>query len=108
MQRLSSRWKGMLQMNILNRTDLQELIEQTGEWCISLYMPTHPIGSEQQQNPIRLKNLLTQVKKDLSESGLRRPDIEGLLRPAEELLLDSDFWQHQSEGLAIFLSNDFS
>lgn len=108
MRRLHGRWKGMLQMNILNRTDLQELIEQTGEWCISLYMPTHPIGSEQQQNPIRLKNLLARVKKDLSESGMRRPDIEGLLQPAEELLLDTDFWQHQSAGLAVFLSNNFS
>ena len=95
-------------MNTLNRTDLQELIEETGQWCISLYMPTHPIGSEQQQNPIRLKNLLTRVKKDLSEYGLRRPDIEGLLQPAEELLLDRDFWQHQSEGLAVFLSNNLS
>jgi len=108
MHRLHSPWKGMLQMDILNQTDLQELIEETGEWCISLYMPTHPIGWEQQQNPTRLKNLLTRVKKELSEYGLRRPDIEELLRPAEELLLDPDFWQHQSEGLAVFLSNDFS
>jgi len=96
-------------MDILNRTDLQELIEATGteKWYISLYMPTHPIGSEQQQNPIRLKNLLTRVKKDLSEYGVRKPDIEGLLQPAEELLLDSNFWQHQGEGLAVFLSNNF-
>jgi len=98
----------MLQMDVLNRADLQELIEVTREWCISLYMPTHPIGREQQQNPTRLKNLLTRVKKDLSEHGLRRPDIERLLSPAEELLLDPDFWQHQSEGLAVFLSNNFS
>jgi hypothetical protein len=98
----------MLQMNLLNRTDLQELIEETGQWCISLYMPTHPIGREQQQNPTRLRNLLTRAKKDLSEYGLRRPDIEELLRPAAELLLDPDFWQRQSEGLAVFLSNDFS
>jgi len=95
-------------MDILNRADLQELIEETGEWYISLYMPTHPIGWEQQQNPTRLKNLLTRVKKDLSEYGLRRPDIERLLNPAEELLLDPDFWQHQSEGLAVFRSNGFS
>jgi release factor family 7 len=95
-------------MDLLNRTDLQELIEQTGEWCISLYMPVHPIGSEQQQNPIRLKNLLTRLKKDLSESGMRRPGIEALVQPAEQLLLDPDFWQHQSEGLAVFLSNNFS
>jgi hypothetical protein len=95
-------------MDILNRANLQELIQATGEWCTSLYMPTHPIGWEQQQNPTRLKNLLTRVKKDLSEYGLRRPDIEGLLHPAEELLLDRDFWQHQSEGLAVFLSKNFS
>jgi hypothetical protein len=95
-------------MDILNRTDLQELIEQTGDRCISLYMPTHPIGSEQQQNPIRLRNLLARLKKELSESGLRRPDIEGVMQPAEELLLDRDFWQHQGAGLAIFLSVNFS
>jgi hypothetical protein len=107
MHRLHSPWKGMLQMDVLNRADLQELIEATREWCISLYMPTHPIGREQQQNPTRLKNLLTRAKKDLSEYGLRRPDIEELLHPAEELLLDRDFWQHLSEGLAVFLSNKF-
>jgi len=70
-------------MDILNRTDVQELIEVTGEWCISLYMHTHSIGWEQQQNTIRLKNLLTRVRRDLSEYGLRRPDIEGLLHPEE-------------------------
>jgi hypothetical protein len=108
MHQLHSRWKGKLQMDILNRSDMHELIEVKGEWCISLYMPAHPIGWEQQQNTIRLRNLLTRVRKDLSEYGLRRPDIERLLHPAEELLLDRDFWQHQSEGLAVFISNNFS
>src|SRR5919106_4281300 len=100
--------KGILQMDVLNRANLQDLIEVTGKWCISIYMPTHPIGSQQQQNPIRLKNLLTRAKKDILAYGLRRPDAEDRLRPAEDLLLDPEFWQHQGEGLAIFLSNDFS
>lgn len=95
-------------MDILNRSDIHELIEVTGEWCISLYMPAHPIGWEQQQNTIRLRNLLSRARKDLSEYGLRSPAIEGLLRPAEELLLDRDFWQHQSDGLAVFMSDNFS
>ena len=95
-------------MDVLNRANLQDLIEVTGKWCISIYMPTHPIGSQQQQNPIRLKNLLTRAKKDILAYGLRRPDAEDRLRPAEDLLLDPEFWQHQGEGLAIFLSNDFS
>lgn len=95
-------------MNTLNQTDLNELLEASGERCISLYMPTHPIGREQQQNPVRLKNLVNEARKDLSAAGLRRPDVDKLLRPAEELLSDHDFWQHQGEGLAIFLSNEFS
>ncbi|MGZ9220693.1 MAG: hypothetical protein ACXW4Q_01175 [Anaerolineales bacterium] len=60
-------------MDILNRTDVQELIEVTGKWCISLYMPSHPIGWEQQQNTIRLKNLLARVRKDLSEYAFAGP-----------------------------------
>jgi hypothetical protein len=29
-----------------------------------------------------------------------------MMRPAEELLLDRDFWQHQGDGLAAFLADD--
>jgi hypothetical protein len=29
------------------------------------------------------------------------------MQPAEELLWDKDFWQHQGDGLAMFLSNEF-
>ena len=37
-------------MDILNPTALKSLIAQEGKWCVSLYMPTHRIGREQQQN----------------------------------------------------------
>jgi hypothetical protein len=95
-------------MDILNPTDLKSLIAQQGKWCISLYMPTHRLGREQQQNPIRLKNLLAETETKLLGNGLRRTEVQKLMRPAEELLWDKDFWRHQGEGLAIFLSNDFS
>ena len=94
-------------MDILNPTDLQSLIAQQGKWCISIYMPTHRVGREQQQDPIRLKNLLAEAETKLIANGLRRPKVQELMKPAEELLWDKDFWQHQSDGLAIFLSNDF-
>ena len=38
-------------MDILNPTALKSLIAQQGKWCVSLYMPTHRIGREQQQDP---------------------------------------------------------
>lgn len=95
-------------MDILNPADLRSLIAQQGKWSVSLYMPTHRVGRDQQQDPIRLKNLLAEAEAKLLANGLRRPEVEKLMRPAEELLWSADFWQHQSDGLAIFLSNDFS
>lgn len=94
-------------MDILNPTDLKSLIAQQGKWSVSLYMPTHRVGKDQQQNAIRLKNLLAEAETKLLANGLRRPKVEKLMRPAEELLWNNDFWRHPSDGLAIFLSNDF-
>jgi Bacterial archaeo-eukaryotic release factor family 7 len=95
-------------MDTLKRTDLQQLIETDGEWHVSIYIPTHHAGSEQQQNPIRLKNMLAQAEKQLLRYGVRRPDVQEMIRPAEDLLVDRDFWQYQGEGLAVFLSKEAS
>jgi hypothetical protein len=94
-------------MDILNPTDLKSLIAQQGKWCVSLYMPTHRVGREQQQDSVRLKNILAKAETNLLANGLRRPKVQKLMQPAEELLWDKDFWQHQSDGLAMFLSNEF-
>src|SRR5687767_10454124 len=94
-------------MDILNPTALKSLIAEQGKWCVSLYMPIHRVGREQQQDPIRLKNLLAQAETKLLANGLRRPEIQELMRPAEELLWSKDFWQRPGDGLAIFLTNEF-
>jgi hypothetical protein len=94
-------------MDVLNPAALKSLIEQQGKWCISLYMPTQRTGREQQQNRIRLKNLLAETETMLLANGVRRPEVQNLMQPAEELLWNRDFWQQQGDGLAIFLANGF-
>ncbi len=76
------------------------------QWCVSIYMPTHRTGVDAQQDPIRLKNLLGEAEKRLSDQGGGTRDIQSLLEPVNKLLQASDFWQHQSDGLAIFLSSN--
>jgi hypothetical protein len=93
-------------MDILKPQDLKNLIETSDKWCVSFYMPTHPAGREQQQDPIRLKNLISRAEEQLVAYEVRRPDAKTLLQPAEDLLTDSNFWQHQAQGLAIFLSSN--
>jgi hypothetical protein len=92
-------------MDILTREDLKKLIRTPAGVCLSIYIPTHRTGKETEQGPIRLKNLLKEAEEHLLASGLRTPQIRTLLRPVDPLLVDSFFWQFQSDGLALFLSS---
>ncbi|PWB70761.1 MAG: hypothetical protein C3F07_15920 [Anaerolineales bacterium] len=94
-------------MDILHRKDFEQLITSSGTTHVSLYMPTHRVGREMQQDPIRLKNLSTHAQDKLIEFGVRRPEVEDLMQPVESLLSDTNFWQHQGDGLAVFLSPGF-
>jgi hypothetical protein len=67
-------------------------------------MPMHRSGPETQQDPIRFKNLLQEAEELLIARGLRSPETKELLEPAEKLLQDGLFHQHQSDGLGMFLS----
>ena len=91
-------------MDILTKAELERLMRREQQWCVSIYMPTHRTGAETQQDPIRLKNLLGEAEKHLSDKGVGSRDIQKMLEPASKLSQESYFWQHQSDGLAIFLS----
>ena len=94
------------QMDLVTKQSLLELISDPQERSISIYMPTERKGAETQQGAIRLKNLLGQAHAELAALGERTPDIENLLAPAQALVNDSNFWQHQSAGLALLLAAD--
>ena len=93
-------------MDILTRAEVEQLMRKEQQWCISIYMPTHRTGVETQQDPIRLKNLLGKAEKELSDRGMGGRDVQKKLEPVSKLLQDSYFWQHQSDGLAIFLTSN--
>jgi hypothetical protein len=94
-------------VDILNSEKLQNLLQKEGEICVSIYLPTHSTGREQQQDPIRLKNLLSKASDQLENLGMRHPEIEALLSPVQEIQEDKQFWQHQRKGLAIFVTSEF-
>ncbi len=95
-------------MDNLSREDFNTLLETHGEWCVSIYMPTVRAGQETQQNGIRFKNVLRAAEDRLKKLGLRQPDIDRQLEPAQQLLNDADFWRHQGDGLALFIAPDAS
>lgn len=86
---------------------LHTLTETQQGPCVSLYLPTHRIPTETEQDRIRLKNLLGEAETALVNSGLRSPEAKALVQPAEDLLRLKFFWRGQQDGLAIFLALDF-
>lgn len=92
--------------DLLTKERLELLMGSEGPHLVSIYMPAHRLSRETEQDLIRLKNLLTKAEEQLRVRKLRTPDIQTLLAPAYELLGNSAFWRHQSDGLALFLSAD--
>lgn len=88
----------------ITRDDLTSLLQPQEGTTVSLYHPTVQAAVEPEESSLHLKNLLTRAKNELTERGVRGPEIDGLLRPAYGLLDDRTFWQHQLKGLAIFLT----
>jgi hypothetical protein len=93
-------------MNLFSIDELAILTAQSNNTCVSIYMPTYRRAADTLQNPIRFKNLIREAEEKLVESGLRPQDAKDLLQPAQELD-EYEFWQHQSDGLAMFISNNF-
>jgi hypothetical protein len=86
---------------------IDELVETDAAPCVSITMPTHRAGPETRQDPIRLKNLLGEAQERLEEMGLRRPEAADIIAGPRRLLEDHEFWQHRTEGLAVFAAPGF-
>lgn len=93
-------------MDLLSKSELKSLMMEQDHPCVSLFMPAHRVGTDVQQDPIRYRNLLTEAEERLIKSGMRKSDAQKYLYSARNLLNDPVFWQHQSDGLAVFISQD--
>ncbi len=87
-------------INLLTIESPAELAAALQPPCLSLYQPTHRRSPENQQDPIRFRNLVKEL-----ESSLRQkyPKVETrlLLEPFEALARDHVFWTHTLDGLAV-------
>lgn len=92
-------------MKLLSLQELKALARQQKKPCISIFMPTHRKEPGILQDRIQLRNLLGEVEERLIATNMRSESAKELLRPVAELDR-ADFWQKQSDGLAIFLAED--
>lgn len=93
-------------MDQFSLNDLRMLMDHHEAPCVSIFMPMRKAGRDVRENPIRLKNLLTEAEEELIASGLRSTVARELLAPARERQDDPEFWQSRDDGLAMFASPD--
>lgn len=91
-------------MDVIDKAELHRLTETHDAGThVSLFIPTHRYGTDTLGDPIRWKNLLTQVETELTQHGQDAGEVAELLKPAVALQSDEFAWQHMSDGLVFFL-----
>lgn len=93
-------------MDIITIKDIVELINKGEGTFISIYLPTYRSGVDIRQNSVRFKQLLREAEANLYDMKWRKEDVERFLKPATQLIPDRKFWQHQSDGLALFITDN--
>lgn len=96
-------------MEIITKEEFTELGNYQADNCISIYIPTHSSGVavNERYDQIVFKNNIQKAKNTLIAKGVDSREIESILAPAVELLNNDEFWNKQSEGLALFLANGY-
>jgi hypothetical protein len=89
----------------LPKTIFENLANAHGLHCVSIYLPMHKDGKEQNARIAQatLKQCLKKVHKDLEHHEMDSQEIKKYLKPIEALLSDIELWRNPSDGLAIFL-----
>jgi hypothetical protein len=92
-------------MDSLSKDISSGLLEKADPPCISLYQPTHRHYPDNQQDPIRFRNLVREVEESLLKK-YPQAETDALLQPFAGLAEDRDFWHHAQDGLAVLAAND--
>jgi hypothetical protein len=85
---------------------LQPLLGDHASPCLSLYQPTYRQFPDSQQNRVRYKNLVRELKTAVEQKH-RAIDSGPLLEPFERLAQDDGFWAHPQDGIAVFAASGF-
>ena len=91
---------------MLTQPQYDTLAGTTGKHLISIYVPTTPVGTEEEDR-IRLKNALQRAKQHLTERGMNDAQATEYLTKGTNLLRDFNFSEAARHGLAVFIGPDF-
>lgn len=94
----------MLHIDLPTQADLGALVAHRGSPAVSFYVRTTPLTQETRLDRIELKNLLKQAVTQLEAADTPKRAIWPIEQAVEALIDDDDFWAHQANSLAVFVT----
>ena len=116
----------MLHIDIPSLEEFKVLAQVKGETCVSLYLPTSPLGSSAKANRTAFKDLAKEALSQLKEAGIGKAEITAFAEQFDRLagadpdVQDQDkvrkqqhakpdpvdsFWHYQANGLAVLATS---
>jgi hypothetical protein len=90
------------------RHQLEHLVGGRRRWRVSVYLPARPPGADVATERIRLRNLVSESRRQLAELGVRPVDGENLLEPLVALVDDTSVWSATTDAVAAFIDEEGS
>jgi hypothetical protein len=94
----------MLYVDIPNQKDLLALIGKRSDAAVSFYIRTTPETQNIGAARTTLGNLLKEAEQQLADVGTPKRTVWPISEQVADLLEDDDFWAHQANSLAVFVT----
>ncbi|MBP9089637.1 hypothetical protein KBI23_01320 [bacterium] len=92
----------------MHQLTVEHLNSLRGEYtspCISLYVPAHRHVPDSTKDPICYRNSLKELEISLNKK-YSEEEVHSAMKKFQQLAHDETFWNHRTDGLAIFSSPD--
>jgi hypothetical protein len=96
----------MLYLDTFSELDFRRLDAIRADHCVSIYIPTHRVSRETEQDKILFRNAIQKAMSQLSEAGADKRRISGIEAHLQALADDILFWNHLAESLVVLATPD--
>lgn len=96
----------MLYLDIPTQAQIDRLAQKRNPAAVTIYLAATPLTQESDLTRISLKNHAREALTQLQDAGADKRAITAIEEQLAELDDDEDFWAHQANGLALFVTPD--
>jgi hypothetical protein len=96
----------VLHIDPFTEDDFRRLDAVRADHCVSIYLPTHTVSREADEDRLLFKNLVKEALGQLSDGGAEKRRISAVAAQLDVLTERLDFWNHMAEGLAVLVTPD--